>query len=77
MSNESNQKPTNSTSPPSDLLTVREVATMLRLTEKGVYNLVAARRIPYVKISNRVRFLASDVVEWLRRHRVAASERSR
>jgi excisionase family DNA binding protein len=69
-------KPAASTrSDQSHLLTVREVAAMLRLTEKGVYNLVAARRIPYVKISNRVRFLHDDVLAWLRKLRVVASER--
>lgn len=57
------------------LLTVREVAALLRLTEAGVYSLVAQRKIPHFKISNRVRFTRSDVVAWLERNRVPSRER--
>lgn len=60
-----------------DLLTVPEVATLLRLTDKGIYAMVSARRIPFVKVSNRVRFLRVDVVRWLRENRVPASGRDR
>ena len=60
-----------------DLLTVPEVATLLRLTDKGIYAMVSARRIPFVKVSNRVRFLRADVVQWLRENRVPASGRDR
>lgn len=55
-----------------DLLTVREVAELLRLTPKGIYSLVEGRRIPFVKISNRVRFFHADIVEYLRKNRVPA-----
>ena len=59
------------------LLTVREVAAWLQLTEKGVYAMVEARRIPFVKVSNRVRFICADVVQWLRENRVPALEKNR
>lgn len=59
---------------PDDLLTVRDVAAMLRLTEAGVYSLVAQRKIPHFKISNRIRFTRSDVVAWLERNRVPSRE---
>lgn len=62
---------------PSDLLTVDEVAVMLRLKPKGIYAMVAARRIPYIKISNRIRFLRSDVVAWLLENRVPSLGDSR
>lgn len=55
---------------PSDLLTVDEVAAMLRLTPKGIYAMVSARRIPFIKISSRVRFLRSDIVAWVHENRV-------
>lgn len=58
------------------LLTVDDVADLLRFTKKGVYSLVEHRRIPFIKVSNRVRFLQSDVVEWLRENRVPAMEKS-
>lgn len=60
---------------PDRLLTVAEVAELLRLTRKGVYSLVAGRRIPFLKISNRVRFSHADVVDWLRKNRVSALEK--
>jgi len=57
------------------LLTVREVAELLRLTPKGIYSLVESRRIPFVRVSNRVRFFQSDVLKWLQENRVPAIER--
>lgn len=59
------------------LLTVDDVAALLRLTVKGVYSLVEGRRIPFVKVSNRVRFLPDDVRSWLQENRVPASENDR
>jgi len=57
-----------------ELLTVPEIAALLRFTVKGVYALVESRRIPFVRVSNRVRFLRSDVLRWLQENRVPASE---
>jgi excisionase family DNA binding protein len=59
------------------LLTVEEVAGLLRLSKKGIYAMVEARRIPFVKISNRLRFLKSDVLDWLSENRVSALEEKR
>lgn len=59
---------------PPVLMTVEEVAALLRLTPKGVYSMVEARRIPFIKVSNRVRFLRDDVVAWLQRNRVPSQE---
>jgi excisionase family DNA binding protein len=67
--------PSSSTSSAGLLLTVEEVADLLRLTKKGIYAMVEARRIPFVKISNRVRFLKSDVLDWLSENRVPTLER--
>ncbi len=55
------------------LLTVTEMADWLRLTPKGIYALVEARRIPFVKISNRLRFSQAEIERWLRDNRVPAS----
>lgn len=59
------------------LLTVPEVAALLRLTVKGIYAMVEARRIPFIKVSNRVRFLRADVLRWLSENRVPTSEKDR
>lgn len=58
------------------LLTVPELAEILRLTPKGIYALVEGRKIPFVRVSNRVRFLLDDVRDWLRENRVPASEKT-
>ncbi len=51
--------------PRTELLTVPEVAELLRLTPKGVYALVESRRIPFIRVSNRVRFRRSEIEKWL------------
>lgn len=58
-----------------ELLTVPEVASLLRLTHKGVYSLVEKRRIPFIKVSNRLRFARDDVLRWLAENRVPAGSR--
>lgn len=60
-----------------ELLTVFDVSAILRLTPKGVYSLVEARRIPFIRVSNRVRFIRQDVLNWLWENRVPALERNR
>jgi excisionase family DNA binding protein len=57
------------------ILTVADVAVLLRLTPKGVYALVEARRISFVRVSNRLRFFRDDVIAWLQENRVPATER--
>lgn len=60
-----------------ELLTVPEVAALLRFTEKSVYAMVSARRIPFVRIGNRLRFERAAVLRWVSESRVPASERDR
>jgi len=64
-------------SPSRPLLTVPEVASLLRLTVKGIYAMVEGRRIPFVRVGNRVRFVRDEVLRWLSESRVPASERDR
>jgi excisionase family DNA binding protein len=56
------------------LLTVPEVARLLRLKPKTIYALVAARRMPCVRMGRAVRLLESDVVRWIHENRVASLE---
>lgn len=51
---------------PSRLLTVREVAEALSLSERGVYQLVRERRIPCQRVASRLRFAAKALEEYLR-----------
>lgn len=57
-------------------MTVPEVAEMLRLSVKGIYSMVEARRIPFIRVSNRIRFDRDDVLTWLQENRVPAMEES-
>ncbi len=47
------------------LLTLPEVADLLRLSEKTVHRLVARRRMPCVRVGRSVRFVSGDVLRWL------------
>lgn len=48
-----------------ELLNQQEVAELLHTTERHIRRLVAERRIPYVKVGRLVRFVPSDVAEWI------------
>jgi excisionase family DNA binding protein len=47
------------------LLTVQELSEMLRLSPRTVRRLVAARRIPCVRLGRSPKFLPGDVFRWL------------
>jgi excisionase family DNA binding protein len=57
------------------LLTVVEVAALLRMTPKAVYYLVEMRRIPHVKIGRSLRFQRDDVLAWVTKNRVPSLEK--
>jgi excisionase family DNA binding protein len=48
------------------LLKVEEVAALLRVSVKLVYSMVETRRIPHVRIGNRVRFDPQRLADWLK-----------
>ncbi len=50
------------------LLTAKELAEILAISSKTLYNYVTRGMIPYFKIESNVRFRARDVAEWLRQH---------
>lgn len=45
-------------------LTVSEVATMLRLTPKGIYKMVNEKRIPFRKAGAQLLFDPREIDEW-------------
>lgn len=59
------------TVPIEKLLTLREVAELLRVSEKSVRRLVAYRRLPCVRIGRALRFQSSDVLRWISARREA------
>ena len=56
------------------LLTVRELAEILAISDKTIYSYVARNLIPYYKIQSNVRFRPSDIAIWLRRQGPVSSQ---
>jgi excisionase family DNA binding protein len=48
------------------LLTVKDLARILSISEKTIYSYVARDMIPYLKIQSSVRFRPKHVVQWLK-----------
>jgi excisionase family DNA binding protein len=47
------------------LLTVKELAKILAISEKTIYSYVARDMIPYLKIQSSVRFRPKHIAQWL------------
>jgi excisionase family DNA binding protein len=62
---------TDSSSEP-ELLTIPEVAKLLKISVRGVRRLQQRRRIPFVKIGGAVRFTKSDLADYVKNNRVKA-----
>ena len=59
------------------LLTVADVAAVLRTTRKAVYALVDRRRLPgMVRIGRRILIRRDDLLDWLDRSRAPSPEES-
>jgi putative molybdopterin biosynthesis protein len=51
-----------------ELLTTREVASLLRIKERKVYDLVASSEIPHVRVTGKLLFPRALLDAWLLRH---------
>ena len=56
--------------PPVELLTITEVARLLKISVSTVRRLQSARALPFVKIGGRVRFAKADIESYLLKNRV-------
>ena len=52
------------------IMTVQEVAALLRISRYSVYNLVNKGELPAIKVLNKLRFSQEDVEQFLSTHRV-------
>lgn len=50
-----------------DILTIRDVADYLKLTEKTAYKLVAEGKLPGFKVGGSWRFKKNDIDAWIKR----------
>ena len=56
--------------PPVELLTIAEVARLLKISVSTVRRLQSARILPFVKVGGSVRFAKNDIASYLARNRV-------
>lgn len=56
------------------LLTVRETAAMLALSERKLWELTNREGLPSIRIGRLVRYSLTDVEDWVRRQNKAGSK---
>ncbi len=61
---ESIKKNHNAKPSPPRFLDVKELAEMLRLKTRTIYDMVSEGRIPYRKAGDRTIFLLDEILEW-------------
>jgi excisionase family DNA binding protein len=55
-----------------ELLTVKEVAEMLLLSESKVRDLQSTRQLTFIKVGGAIRFERHDILEYLKRRKIVA-----
>jgi excisionase family DNA binding protein len=48
-----------------DILTIKQVADYLKVTERTIYRLAAAKQIPAFKVGGSWRFRKADIDSWI------------
>lgn len=55
-----------------ELLTIGDVAKLLRVSASTVRRLQQGRRLPFIKVGGSIRFAKDDIVEFLKKERIEA-----
>lgn len=55
-----------------ELLTIKEVAELLRVSPQSVRRLQQGRHLPFIKVGGSVRFDKNDIINFLKKQRVEA-----
>jgi excisionase family DNA binding protein len=55
-----------STADASEIMTIKEVADYLKVTERTIYRLAAAKQIPAFKVGGSWRFSHADIDQWIK-----------
>lgn len=58
----------------SEILTIRQVADFLKVTERTIYRLAAAKKIPAFKVGGAWRFSRADIDNWIKQQAMQACE---
>ena len=48
-----------------EILTLRQVAEFLKVTDRTIYRLAAAKKIPALKVGGTWRFSKVEITEWI------------
>jgi excisionase family DNA binding protein len=51
--------------PEGEILTIREIADYLKVTERTIYRLAGAKKIPAFKVGGTWRFRKADIDNWI------------
>jgi predicted DNA-binding transcriptional regulator AlpA len=51
------------------MLTAKELEMFLKIDVKTIYSYVQRGLLPYVKIESNLRFVRSEILEWIEEHR--------
>lgn len=62
--------------PESDILTIIEVAEYLKVAERTIYRLAAAKKIPAFKVGGTWRFSRAEIDQWIKRQTSEAQNNS-
>jgi excisionase family DNA binding protein len=60
----------------SGIMTIGEVAGYLKVTERTIYRLAAAKKVPAFKVGGSWRFSRSDIDEWIKQQSAISAETS-
>ncbi len=60
--------------PKTDILMIKDVAEYLKVTERTIYRLAAAKKIPAFKVGGSWRFSRMDIDAWIRRQTIVSAE---
>ena len=62
---------------PNELMTAKEVEELLRIDVKTIYSYVQRGLLPYVRIQSNLRFLRSEILNWMTERQFKPGSRSR
>lgn len=60
-----------------EILTIKQVAVYLKVTERTIYRLAAAKQIPAFKVGGSWRFSRTDIDSWIKQQSMEGLETSR
>jgi excisionase family DNA binding protein len=56
------------------ILTIPEIAKYLKVTERTIYKLAAARKIPAFKVGGSWRFSKAEIDHWIKKQSMGAAD---